>query len=207
MAMATSSNKIIDDEKHHPSFIQACPLLLDTNTTGSSSDINKLKKYNVPSLYSLHDDNNHIIRQEFLRVLKIHQYDNGGSGLSISEMAMWLGVENEEDVITIGDALIKSQDDEQDENIICKVHNHRDKKCQYALVDSLRSHIDERIKWHCSGNKTLQSAANNGSSSSSSLIDIVAQEVQLASEDVAMLLQGSERNGTTTKTATTGGIT
>ncbi len=111
MVMATPSNNI-DDEKHHPSFIQACPLLLDTNTTGSSSDINKLKKYNVPSLYSLQEDI-HIIRQEFLRVLKIHQYDNGGSVLSVSEMAMWLGVENEEDVITIGDALIKRQDDEQ----------------------------------------------------------------------------------------------
>src|SRR6056300_1343662 len=137
MVMATSRSNNIDDEKHHPPFVKACPLLLDTNTTGSSSDINKLKKYNVPSLYSLQEDS-HIIRQEFLRVLKIHQYDNGGSGLSVSEMAMWLGVENEEDVISIGDALIQSQDDEQqkkkkeeeedtinsnvleDEDIICK---------------------------------------------------------------------------------------
>jgi len=178
------SATIIEDE-NHTTFIRACPLPATNNY--------------APTLYSLQD-----IRMEFLRVLKIH----GGGGcfadagrLSSSEMSMWLGME-EEDFITLGDALLCLQqreqttdisnctdDDDGNNNIICKVYNTVKKKYQYALVHNLRHQIEERIKWY-SGETTLESSAAKPSSSSCRLSDIIAQEMQLTSEDVTWLSQG-----------------
>lgn len=189
MMLSSSFTPTIIEGDTHATLRKACPLLLHANNCASATS----------TLYSLQD-----IRTDFVKVLRIHAGVTTAL-LSSSEMAMWLGLE-EVDVITLANTFCAinndNQDDHQkkkgnysiddDEDIMCQVYNIRQKKRQYGLMNSLRSHIEERMKWHSSG-ETLESVATPAAVNQSSLswlTDIVAQEMELRREDVAWLMHG-----------------
>lgn len=162
--LAMSSSSSAATKEMHKTF-RACPLSANNY---------------APTLYSLQD-----IRSEFLKVLKIH-----GDRLSAEEIATWLGLE-EDDVTTIGDTFCneiadQKSDCEDKDEIICKVYNPAKKKHQYALVKSLQKEIEEYIKWQ-SGD-ALECVVPK--QSSSLLLDRIAQEMELTSEDVTKLSHG-----------------
>ena len=200
-----SATAAITDGGGDGEFFKACPIAInsvDNNTTldvGASTAINDANQYergtSLPALYS-----REAIMQEFLHVLQLHQ----SSRVSLSEMSIWLGMD-EDKVSIVGEYLLCKSISLDEERLVCKVYNPRKQQYEYALMNNITNSLRERINLHfCSSG--MSSPSNDMSPSLEAIsrqtldnispstllsgitIKQLAQEMALSVDDVNLLM-------------------
>ena len=193
------------DGAYDGEFFTACPIALVSvdNTTldvGASTATDNANQYergtSLPAIYS-----REAIMQEFIHVLQLHQ----SSRVSLSEMSIWLGMD--EDKVSIVGEYLLCESISLDERLVCRVYNPRKQQYEYALIENITNSLRERINLHFCSSRMSGSVSSNDVSpsleaisrqtldnlSTSTLVSGItmkqlSQDMALSADDVKLLM-------------------
>ena len=193
-----------DGGAYHGEFFMACPVAIvgvdNTTLDGGASTAANANQYergtSLPAIYS-----REAIMQEFIHVLQLHQ----SSRVSLSEMSIWLGMD--EDKVSIVGEYLLCKSISLDERLVCRVYNPRKQQYEYALIENITNSLRERINLHfCSSGMSGSSSFSDVSPSLEAIsrqtldnlststlvsgitIKQLSQDMALSADDVKLLM-------------------